>query len=198
VNNRSAKTLQKTAANRKFDYYHTLSGGDSQQSGNSEEDESSDMCGSRNLRRNLFGAEPERGDLLKSNSCDTQAMFLASQPPPQKQVSLDDSLYTTMSPQEPESAKQRRRKSTRKGWSPNSMAFVKATPKYDYAICSGKNCRFKFCVRCLCPYHPGEVCTSELQPYSPSKAEEKRQQNRNVAGTKQSKQALKRLIKLGD
>jgi hypothetical protein len=179
---RSSPINQRHQKTPKFQHYHTVSG-DSQQSGNSEEDDS-DEQGQRNWRRNLFsGASAQKGQLLKSRSLDSQ-----------RQVSLDDSLYTTLSPQAVagSSGRKRRRKVMRK--SPAAMA----TPKYDYAICSGQNCRFKFCIRCLCKYHPGEVCTSELQPYSPGKEAEKRQQNQNVMCTEQSKRTLKRLCKLGN
>lgn len=61
----------------------------------------------------------------------------------------------------------------------------------DYAICSGKNCGFQFCIKCLCEYHPDSMC-KDLAPNSPSKEEEP---SHNVACSKQSRRSLLRLRK---
>ncbi|XP_062560696.1 uncharacterized protein LOC134224991 [Armigeres subalbatus] len=61
----------------------------------------------------------------------------------------------------------------------------------DYAVCSGKNCGFVFCIKCLCEYHPNSVC-KDLAPNSPSKEDEP---VHNVACSKQSRRSLQRLRK---
>ncbi|EAT35499.1 AAEL012336-PA [Aedes aegypti] len=61
----------------------------------------------------------------------------------------------------------------------------------DYAVCSGKNCGFMFCIKCLCEYHPSSVC-KDLAPNSPSKEDEPAH---NVACSKQSRRSLLRLRK---
>lgn len=65
------------------------------------------------------------------------------------------------------------------------------TNSCDYAVCSGKNCGFVFCIKCLCEYHPNSVC-KDLAPNSPSKEDEP---VHNVACSKQSRRSLLRLRK---
>lgn len=64
--------------------------------------------------------------------------------------------------------------------------------KCDYAICSGKFCGFKFCIKCLGVYHPNTVC-ADLSLSSPTKEEDRG--HPNVACTRQSRRSLMRLCK---
>lgn len=65
---------------------------------------------------------------------------------------------------------------------------------YEYAECTGKLCRFKFCTNCKEKYHPRQKC-KELAPVSPSRGISFDSSgscvNRSV---KNSKRSLKRLI----
>uniref|UniRef100_A0A182WF91 F-box domain-containing protein n=1 Tax=Anopheles minimus TaxID=112268 RepID=A0A182WF91_9DIPT len=65
-------------------------------------------------------------------------------------------------------------------------------PMCDYAICSGKLCGFKFCIKCLGAHHPNAAC-ADLFPNSPTKVEDLGQPN--VACTRQSRRSLLRLCK---
>ncbi|XP_070509781.1 serine-rich adhesin for platelets-like [Chironomus tepperi] len=58
---------------------------------------------------------------------------------------------------------------------------------YEYGICTGAGCSFKFCVKCNCKYHPRRIC-GDLSPPSPS-----HNQSKTVAGTKASRKSLRRL-----
>ncbi|XP_050080160.1 uncharacterized protein LOC126567870 [Anopheles maculipalpis] len=64
--------------------------------------------------------------------------------------------------------------------------------KCDYAICSGQGCGFKFCIKCLCEYHPNTVC-ADLATNSPTKEEERGRPN--VACSRQSRRSLQRLCR---
>uniref|UniRef100_A0A182R8L8 IBR domain-containing protein n=1 Tax=Anopheles funestus TaxID=62324 RepID=A0A182R8L8_ANOFN len=64
--------------------------------------------------------------------------------------------------------------------------------KCDYAICSGKFCGFKFCIKCLGDYHPNTAC-ADLSVNSPTKEEDRGQPN--VACTRQSRRSLLRLCR---
>lgn len=65
---------------------------------------------------------------------------------------------------------------------------------YEYALCSRKQCNFKFCTNCKEKYHPRQKC-KELAPASPSRGlsfdSSGSCANRSV---KNSKRSLKRLI----
>lgn len=68
------------------------------------------------------------------------------------------------------------------------------TPKeaenYEYAECSGIACKFKFCVKCNCRYHPRLQC-KDFSPVSPPRG----QMNKSaVACSRASVKSLKRLI----
>lgn len=76
--------------------------------------------------------------------------------------------------------------------SPNSTP----APEYEeYGWCPGKNCGFKFCVKCLLEYHPGQMCrVSREITSSPSREEEICNRSRgNLMCSKQSRRTLKRL-----
>uniref|UniRef100_A0A182MY21 IBR domain-containing protein n=1 Tax=Anopheles dirus TaxID=7168 RepID=A0A182MY21_9DIPT len=64
--------------------------------------------------------------------------------------------------------------------------------KCDYAICSGQLCGFRFCIKCLCEYHPNTVC-ADLAANSPTKEEER--ERTNVACSRQSRRSLQRLCR---
>uniref|UniRef100_A0A182MMG4 F-box domain-containing protein n=1 Tax=Anopheles culicifacies TaxID=139723 RepID=A0A182MMG4_9DIPT len=64
--------------------------------------------------------------------------------------------------------------------------------KCDYAICSGKLCGFKFCIKCLGVYHPSTAC-ADLSIDSPTKEEDRGQPN--VACSRQSRRSLLRLCR---
>ncbi|XP_053679134.1 uncharacterized protein LOC128730126 [Anopheles nili] len=64
--------------------------------------------------------------------------------------------------------------------------------KCDFAICSGQNCGFRFCIKCLCEYHPSTTC-GDLAPNSPSKEEER--ERSNIACSQQSRRSLQRLCR---
>lgn len=58
---------------------------------------------------------------------------------------------------------------------------------YEYGICTGVGCSFKFCIKCNCKYHPRRIC-GDLSPPSPS-----RNNSKILAGTKASRKSLRRL-----
>jgi len=58
---------------------------------------------------------------------------------------------------------------------------------YEYGICTGVGCSFKFCIKCNCKYHPRRIC-GDLSPPSPS-----RNHSKILAGTKASRKSLRRL-----
>uniref|UniRef100_A0A8W7Q1J7 F-box domain-containing protein n=1 Tax=Anopheles coluzzii TaxID=1518534 RepID=A0A8W7Q1J7_ANOCL len=62
----------------------------------------------------------------------------------------------------------------------------------DYAICSGAFCGFRFCIKCLCEYHPDTVC-ADLAANSPTKEEERGRPN--MACSRQSRRSLQRLCR---
>nr|XP_040233304.2 uncharacterized protein LOC120956018 [Anopheles coluzzii] len=64
--------------------------------------------------------------------------------------------------------------------------------KCDYAICSGAFCGFRFCIKCLCEYHPDTVC-ADLAANSPTKEEERGRPN--MACSRQSRRSLQRLCR---
>ncbi|XP_052901850.1 uncharacterized protein LOC128309487 [Anopheles moucheti] len=64
--------------------------------------------------------------------------------------------------------------------------------KCDYAVCSGKFCGFKYCIKCLSEYHPNTAC-ADLSVNSPTKEEDRGQAN--VACTRQSRRSLLRLCR---
>ncbi|XP_053659779.1 uncharacterized protein LOC128708823 [Anopheles marshallii] len=64
--------------------------------------------------------------------------------------------------------------------------------KCDYAVCSGKFCGFKYCIKCLSEYHPNTAC-ADLSVNSPTKEEERGLAN--VACTRQSRRSLLRLCR---
>uniref|UniRef100_A0A182PVC8 F-box domain-containing protein n=1 Tax=Anopheles epiroticus TaxID=199890 RepID=A0A182PVC8_9DIPT len=64
--------------------------------------------------------------------------------------------------------------------------------KCDYAICSAMFCGFRFCIKCLCEYHPNTVC-ADLAANSPTKEEERSRSN--VACSRQSRRSLQRLCR---
>lgn len=60
---------------------------------------------------------------------------------------------------------------------------------YEFAVCSGLSCHFKFCVKCKCKSHPRQMC-KELSPASPTHAVNRS----SVACSNKSLKSLKRLI----
>lgn len=61
----------------------------------------------------------------------------------------------------------------------------------EYGICSGIKCHFKFCLKCLCKFHPRKEC-GDISPPSPSKNQCSK--NSSIACTKDSRKSLKRLV----
>lgn len=59
---------------------------------------------------------------------------------------------------------------------------------YEYGTCSGVSCKYKFCVKCNCRFHPRTKCP-EFSPASPSKSI-----NTSVACSSRSLKSLKRLV----
>lgn len=72
----------------------------------------------------------------------------------------------------------------------SSNEMSSETGLYEYAVCSGISCGFKFCVKCNCKYHPRQLC-KEFAPASPSR---NYSANKSVACSSQSLRSLKRLI----
>uniref|UniRef100_A0A182QU85 F-box domain-containing protein n=1 Tax=Anopheles farauti TaxID=69004 RepID=A0A182QU85_9DIPT len=64
--------------------------------------------------------------------------------------------------------------------------------KCDYAICSGQSCGFRFCIKCLCDYHPNTVC-ADLSVNSPTKEEER--DRSYMACTRENRRSLLRLCR---
>lgn len=65
-----------------------------------------------------------------------------------------------------------------------------STEIYEYAVCSGISCCFKFCVKCDCKYHPRQKC-KDLSPVSPQRSYLSKS---SVACSQKSKKSLKRLF----
>lgn len=61
---------------------------------------------------------------------------------------------------------------------------------YEFFVCSGHSCNFKFCVKCNCKYHPRQMC-KELLAASPSRSNKS-----SVACSNRSFKSLKRLFKV--
>jgi hypothetical protein len=66
---------------------------------------------------------------------------------------------------------------------------TKEAESYEYAECSGLTCKFKFCVKCNCKYHPRVQC-KDFSPVSPPRNFNKSA----VACSRASVKSLKRLI----
>lgn len=63
---------------------------------------------------------------------------------------------------------------------------------YEFAVCSGYACHFKFCSKCNCKYHPRQTC-KDLSPASPSREHFNKS---SVACSSKSFKSLKRLFKV--
>uniref|UniRef100_A0A336MFR8 CSON014251 protein n=1 Tax=Culicoides sonorensis TaxID=179676 RepID=A0A336MFR8_CULSO len=61
----------------------------------------------------------------------------------------------------------------------------------EYAMCTGTNCGFRFCVRCKGEYHSNHVCPVSVEINSPVRDEDRNTSNR--IGSRQSRRTLKRL-----
>lgn len=62
---------------------------------------------------------------------------------------------------------------------------------YEFGVCSGQTCNYKFCVKCNCKYHPRAPC-KDFSPASPTRGY--MHNSSTVACTSQSIKSLKRLI----
>lgn len=69
--------------------------------------------------------------------------------------------------------------------------FSTEAESYEFGVCSGISCNFKFCVKCNCKYHPRQLC-KELSPASPSRSH---RHETSVACTSLNRKSLKRLTK---
>lgn len=65
----------------------------------------------------------------------------------------------------------------------------------EYAMCTGKQCGFRFCVRCKSEYHSNHVCQVSIELNSPIRDEDlvSSRNTSNRFGSRQSKRTLKRL-----
>lgn len=65
----------------------------------------------------------------------------------------------------------------------------------EYAMCTGKQCGFRFCVRCKGEYHANHVCHVSIELSSPIRDEDlvASRNTSNRFGSRQSKRTLKRL-----
>lgn len=61
---------------------------------------------------------------------------------------------------------------------------------YEFGVCSGISCNFKFCVKCNCKYHPRQLC-KDFSPASPTRGHMNKS---SVACSSQSFKSLKRLV----
>lgn len=64
------------------------------------------------------------------------------------------------------------------------------TESYEFAQCSGIACSFKFCIECLCKYHPRQRCKI-FSPASPSRSSVNKG---SIACSNKSLKSLKRLV----
>ncbi|KXJ75527.1 hypothetical protein RP20_CCG011550 [Aedes albopictus] len=125
------------------------------------------------IRRNLFATSL----LPRSQSVDAQTPGMTRSPRRRNSTDMPGSGSGSLL----------ERKLTTKNGKTKSAEAIQC----DYAVCSGKNCGFMFCIKCLCEYHPNSVC-KDLAPNSPSKEDEPAH---NVACSKQSRRSLMRLRK---
>lgn len=65
----------------------------------------------------------------------------------------------------------------------------------EYAMCTGKQCGFRFCVRCKSEYHSNHTCHVSIELNSPIRDEDlvSSRNTSNRFGSRQSKRTLKRL-----
>ncbi|XP_063699990.1 uncharacterized protein LOC134830430 [Culicoides brevitarsis] len=65
----------------------------------------------------------------------------------------------------------------------------------EYAMCTGKLCGFRFCVRCNCEYHSNHICHASIVLNSPNRDDDSvvGVNKSNRCGSRQSKRNLKRL-----
>lgn len=65
----------------------------------------------------------------------------------------------------------------------------------EYAMCTGKNCGFRFCVRCKCEYHSNHTCPVSFELNSPIRDDDliTSRNTSNRIGSRQSRRTLKRL-----
>jgi hypothetical protein len=101
---------------------------------------------------------------------------------------LTNPHYVTLSHIDEDSSKSPQRSSSCD--SPNSSGSDESCETdeiYEYGICTGVGCSFKFCIKCNCKYHPRRIC-GDLSPPSPS-----RNNSKILAGTKASRKSLRRL-----
>ncbi|XP_058065451.1 uncharacterized protein LOC131215091 [Anopheles bellator] len=144
-----------------------------------------DHCKSTNspdrIRRNLFNTSSDSNGLITTPSAGKQKHHVASGRQNSSEPVVDRMKLRSMTSNGTKSVE-------------SSLAVADDTgneSKCDYAICSGQNCGFTFCIQCLCEHHPDHVCIG-LAPNSPSREERGRP---NVACTRQSRRSLQRLCK---
>lgn len=108
---------------------------------------------------------------------------------------VSDPLYVTMASLDDDSSKSP--KSSSSFESPGNSSGTDDTSnitgqessmqEYEYGICTGAGCSYRFCVKCNCKYHPKRIC-GDLSPPSPS-----RFSRTHAACTRASLKSLKRL-----